>query len=215
MSADASDLLARLSDVVPVAVVVAAGDGRVLRLNDAARRMLGFKPGEGEGSLRLADLHHRPEDVRTQREALARRVTEGAAQADPMELSLRARDGAIIPVRARVAVVRSPDGRAVGTVHSYEDLRELRSLTQRLEDAVGQVSSLEQRVSGQAVLARAAHELSQPLTAALGQIDLLLIEEAVTDAAGERLERAAEQLERMRNLVHDLTRAANAQRARS
>lgn len=210
MAADPSDLLPRLFDVVPTAVVVAAADGRILRVNAAAREMLDLR--DGETALRLVDIHHHPDDVRQQRLRLAARAADAQPLADVIDLTLRARSGEVVPVRARVAIVRSGEGKVVGTVHSYEDRREYASLTARLAEAVAQVEALERRVSGQAVLGRAAHELSQPLTAALGQIDMLLIEGSVPEAGAERLERAAEQLERMRNLVHELTRSANAHR---
>lgn len=210
MAADTSDLLPRLFDVVPTAVVVAAADGRILRVNAAARELLGL--ADTDTGLRLVDIHHHPDDVRQQRLRLASRAADTTPLADVVDLTLRARSGELVPVRARVAVVRSAEGKVVGTVHSYEDRREHVSLTTRLGDAVAQVEALERRVSGQAVLGRAAHELSQPLTAALGQIDMLLIEGSIPEAGAERLERAAEQLERMRNLVHELTRSASAHR---
>lgn len=212
MAADASDLLARMFDIAPGAVVVAAADGRVLRLSEGARALLGFGASDNVAALRLVDIHHRADDVRVQRDLLARRGTNPVGTSESVEVSLRHRSGEVLPVRARVAVVRAADGRPVGTVHSFEDLREVRSLTSRTNELATQVEELEARITGQAILSRAAHELSQPLTAALGQIDMLLIEGGVADAAAERLERAAEQLERMRNLVHGLTRSANQQR---
>lgn len=209
MASEPSDLLPRLFDVVPVAIVVAAPDGRLLRLNEAARRLLGFRPGEAEGALRLADLHHRPEELRGQREMLAQRTPERSALSEPVEISVRARNGEVIPARVTVSLVKNADGTTVGSVHAFEDRREIDSLARRLAEATSYVEALEQRMSSQVALGRAAHELSQPLTAALGHIDMLMIEGGVTEAGADRLDRAAEQLERMRTLVHELARVAN------
>jgi PAS domain S-box-containing protein len=209
MAAEPSDLLPRLFDVVPVAVAVAGPDGRLMRLNEAARRLLGFRPGEAEGSLRLSDLLHRPEEVRSVRDLVARRPGDASPLGEALDLQLRARNGEVITVRVTASNVRGQDGTVVGTVCAFEDRREMVSLAGRLAEAIGQVELLEQKTSGQAALGRAAHELSQPLTAALGHIDMLMIEGGVTPAGEERLERAAEQLERMRSLVHEFARVAN------
>lgn len=199
-----TDLLPRLFDAVPVAILLVKPDGRLQRLNEAARRLLGYRPGEAEATLHLADLHQRSEEARQVREAAPRPV-----DAPPLDVTLRAHNGEMIPARASATPVRDGAGRVVATIAVYQDRREAVSFANRLTEALERVEAMDQRTSGQVVLARAAHELAQPLTAALGQLDMLLIEGGLSPAAVERVERAADQLDRVRALVHEYTRVAN------
>lgn len=199
-----TDLLPRLFDAVPCAVLLVKADGHLQRLNESARRLLGYRPGEAEAALHLTDLHHRPDEARQVRDPTPRQP-----DAPPLDVLLRSRSGELIPARATSTPVRDSAGRVVAILAVYEDRREALSFASRLAEALERVERMDQRASGPVVLARAAHELAQPLTAALGQLDMMLIEGGLQPAAIERLERATDQLDRARALVHEYTRVAN------
>lgn len=198
------DLLDRLVELSPSLVVVVAPDGRVMRVNDAALRALGYRRQDVENTLRLVDLHHRPEEVALLRE----RMQDRRGEAEALDTALRARGGEVIPARVHTAPLRGPGGGLVAVLHVYEDRREVHSLTRRLAELTTLVETLEQRANAAQVLGRAAHELSQPLTAVLGQVDLMLLDGDLPPAAVERLDRTMAQLDRMQQIVHDLSATA-------
>jgi PAS domain S-box-containing protein len=199
----------RLMDLTPAMVVVVATDGRVLRVNEATVRTLGYRRQDVENTLRLVDLHHRPEEVALLRE----RTQDRRGDAAPVETALRTRGGEVVPTRAQVSLLRGFDEVPTGALHVYEDRREALSLSRRMAELTALVGSLEQRANAAQLLGRAAHELSQPLTAALGQIDLLMLDAGIDPTAAERLDRALAQLDRMQQIVHDLSATAGRLRA--
>ena len=84
--------------------------------------------------------------------------------------------------------------------------REVQELARRLEDVTGQVVASEKRASVIALSAQAAHELSQPLMAAMGNIELALMAPDMEARLAARLRKTYSQLERMRAIVGDFVR---------
>lgn len=197
-----TDLFDRLLDVGPAAVIAADLRGRLLVFNRAAEALLGYGAAEALQHLHVTDLYHRPEDAR--RVLMRIRAQDNALT--PMDITLRARNGELIPVRLRAALLHEASGAVVGTVGAFEDRRETDALSRRLEDAAGQVLASERRAANIAVASEAAHEMAQPLTAAMGNLEMLLMTEDLAPDTTRRLERAYEQLERLKRIVHEFSR---------
>lgn len=206
MSLTGSDLLDRLVETSPWAIVVSDLRGRIVLFSPGAERALGYRAAEAIRHVHVTDLYHRPDDARRVLERLRDRIATPDAPAEAMELTLRSRAGELIPTRLFASMVHDASGAAMGTMGVFEDRREAAALVRRLEDATGQVLASEKRAAAVAVASEAAHELSQPLMAAMGNLELLLLSSELSPELTARLERAYEQLERMRRIVGDFSR---------
>jgi PAS domain S-box-containing protein len=200
-----AELFERLLDAVPAPVMVADLRGNILLVNRATERALGYRAGDAQGRLHVGDVYHRLEDARR---VLARlRSRPAGAPADASEVTLRARNGELVPVRLTASLLHGPDGAPIGTLGVFEDQREIVSLTRRLEDAARQVEESERRAAGVASIGAVVHELAQPLTAAMGNVEMLLLEDTLPAPAKDRLRRTYEQLDRLRTYVNQLARS--------
>lgn len=199
-----TDLCDRVIETSPAAVVASDPRGRLLVFNPAAEAMLGYPAAEALGYLHVTDLYHRPEEARR----VLLRVRAQADGTEPFEVTLRARNGELVPARLRAAVLRDASGAVVGVVGTFEDRREPLGLARRLEDATSQVLASERKAASMAVASAAAHEMAQPLTAAMGNVEMLMMTDDLDPQVGQRLERAYEQLERLKRIVNEFSRLA-------
>lgn len=213
MLSPSADLLERLLDVVRAPVIVADPQGRIVLVNAATERALGYARTEPEQGLHVTDVYHRLEDARRVLERLRTRGPVDPAD-DPFEVTLRARGGELVPVRLTAALLRDADANEVGSLGVFEDLREELELGKRLRDAAGQVEASERRASTVALVATAVHEMAQPLTAAMGNVEMLLLDPRIPTASRERLGRTYDQLERLRELLSVIARSARRNGAR-
>jgi signal transduction histidine kinase len=123
------------------------------------------------------------------------------------DLSLRARNGELIPVRLTATLLHDADGAAVGSIGFFVDRREALSMDARLEEVAGQVIASERRAASSASPVTAAHELAQPLTVSMGHLEILLEDADLDPVVRDRVERAYGQLERIARIATVLTRA--------
>ncbi len=207
MTLSGSDIFPRLLEACPAAVVVADARGRVILLNDSAQRILRYGPREIKETLRVADLYQRRDDAREVAQRLRRRAPGVLPLDEPIDVELRASNGDVIPARLTVSFLRDRAGRSVATLGVFQDRREVEALNRRLADVSAEVEAVERRAAGIGLAAAASHRLAQPLTAALGQIEMLLSDDSFSPAATARLNRLMEQLDRMRRIVHEFTRS--------
>ena len=202
MLADPAALPALL-DLLPQPVLFADPRGRVTFGNPAACALLGYPLLELRTLLHVSDIYHRTDDARR----VLRAAKDGGGQTlVPVEVMLRTRTGEIIPARVHARVVTGVDGTAAGSIGVIEDQREIVDLSRRLEDASAQVVASEKRAAVVALAAKAAHDLSQPLMAAMGNIELVLLHPHLDAKITTRLDRTYEQLERLRTIVSDFVR---------
>lgn len=206
MSLSGTDVFARLLASVPTAVVVADARGRVLLLNEAAQRILRYGPRD-LSALHVADLYHRREDAREVAARLKRRLPGILPLDEPIDVELRASNGDVIPARLTVSFLTDRTGTRVATLGVFQDRREAESLGGRLREVTAEVEAVERRAAGISLAAAASYELAQPLTAALGQMEMLLLDSSISPASTERLNRVMDQLDRMRRIVREFTRA--------
>ncbi len=200
---DPARVLAALLDMLPQPVLFADVRGRVVHGNPAACALLGYPLLEVRSLLHVSDIYHRAEDARRVLHA----AKEGTDEHSPaVDVMLRARSGELVSARIRVRVYRAADGAVLGTIGVVEDQREVADLTRRLEEAANQVVASEKRAAVVALASKSAHDLSQPLMAAMGNLELLLLQPGLDNKVAAKLERAYEQLERIRAIVSDFVR---------
>jgi PAS domain S-box-containing protein len=197
----AKDLLPRLLEACPDPVIAADLRGRVLVFSGAAERLLGYTHREAL-QLHVDELFAQAGD--------ARRVM-AAMREDPdqtvvgQKIRLRSLRGEAIEVLLSAALVHDFAGRPVASVGLFRDDRINRSLASRLAAATDQLVASEKRAAAVAVAGATAHELNQPLTAAMGLLELALLDAARDGHAPDRIERAHRQLYRMKDIVSRLS----------
>ncbi|GAB4439074.1 MAG: hypothetical protein OHK0015_33520 [Chloroflexi bacterium OHK40] len=178
---------AHLLDVVGQAVIATSQEGRVTYWNRAAERLLGWSSGEAIGRLleELAPTESTPLDPNT----IVQQPRLGAA--GPVELQLRRRDGAHLPVLVNDSPITNNHGERMGSVRVASDLTDRKALeaqlihAQRLE-SVGQLAggvahdfnNMLTVISGYASFAAGSLAPDHPV-----QHDLREIERAATQAS--------------------------------
>jgi PAS domain S-box-containing protein len=162
--------------------------------------MLGFAPGEIEGTGSAAMLLLHPDDLHTVRMRLRTHLA-GSSPAFESEVRMRTSTGEWkwIQVRGRV-VERDVTGRAVRMVGTQTDISERKRMEARLvmADRLASVGTL---------AAGVAHEINNPLAYVMTNLEVALIDlETLPDLGHvrEALEEAAEGAGRVRDIVRDM-----------
>ncbi|MBN2224883.1 MAG: PAS domain S-box protein [Deltaproteobacteria bacterium] len=139
---------------------IAAPDGTILDYNRAGKLFFGYTDEEIRG-LNLRDLYANP----TERDKFVRKVVEKGF-IENYEIKLKKKDGT--PVDALVTVVAKKDdqGNVVGLQGNVKDITQMRRLERQLLQTE-KLSSLGTMISG------IAHELNNPLTAIMGNAEIL------------------------------------------
>lgn len=198
------DLLGRLIDATPDPVMAADTRGQVIVFNRAAEQALGY-----DGAWARENMH--VTEVYTEANEASRVLAEIRSSPDAivrgLHVHLRTRQGATLPVRLSAAEVYAADGLPIATIGIFEDRRAEISLNRRLQEATTQLIESEQRAAAVEGLARATHELNQPLTVAMGALELLEMREDLPQDTRPRISRVYDQLERMASIVRHLGRA--------
>lgn len=198
----ARDLLPRLLEACPDPVIAADLRGHILVFNSAAERLLGYSHQQATDELHVDDLFAAAGDARHIMAAM--RAAEDQTLLS-RKVRLRSRQGEAIEVLLSAALVHDFAGRPVASVGMFRDDRVNRSLASRLATATEQLVASEKRNAAVAVAGTTAHELNQPLTAAMGLLELSLMDAARDGGDATRLERAHHQLHRMKDIVSRLS----------
>lgn len=197
---DRAEILSAMAEAMEEGLVVLDADGRLVRTNGAARRLLeltdtGFQPRSADyhvyrrdGALLAADEH-----------PSRRAMREGTVP--PHDVVLRHRNGSerILHVRAD-RLTGGGDGEAVGAVVVYRDVTDERRQSDELADFAS----------------TAAHDLRSPLHSARAWLELVSQASGSTDPAARAgadtaLERAIGSIDRMSGLIGDLLEHAHAE----
>ncbi len=200
---NAQQNLTSLLDMLPVAVLFADTRGRISFGNPAACALLGFSTIEVQTLLHVSDIYHRADDARR---VLKAARDGGGLSATPVDVVLRSRSGELIAAKVHVRIVFDAAGTVTGTMGVLVDQRQLGELGRRLEDAAAQVISSERRSAVVKVAGMVAHDVSQPLMAAMGTIELILLHKNLDAKISTRLARTYEQLERLRGIMTDFVK---------
>ena len=203
--ASTQDLLGRLIDATPNAVVAVDPKGRILVFNRAAEAALGYEARWAREHMHVTDIYADPSEARRVLEEI-RTATNGLVSG--LETLLRTRWGEALPVALSAAEVTDAEGQPIATVGVFIDMREQRSLTSRLEETTAHLVASEKRAAAMEVAGAAAHELNQPLTAVMGSLELLELRTDLPEDVHARLKRTYAQLGRMGEIVRALARTS-------
>ena len=195
-------LFDQLLHVSPEPIIVADQRGRVMHFNAAAQKLLGYNAEDAVRQCHASDFYMDPND----RGQLIEAIDEAPDNCVPgMALRLRARNGDIIPVRAWASGLRNEGGDLLATATIFRDLREQISLSSRLEEATKQLIHVEKKAATAAVAGATAHELNQPLTVAMGLLEILAVQSPVNEDMKERIDQVYHQLDRIAEIVRQLS----------
>ncbi len=195
------DILSTLVYSLSHPVLALDRNGRLLLFNPAAERLLGCSRQAALQDHVVGDFFADPSEVARLERSLASRKPGEAYSSD---LRVRTLIGEQVPVRFYGAAVRGPKGRVVAFVALLQDMRELNTMSQRLEETTRQLIETEVRAKEAIGGRNMAHELNQPLTVAMGSIELLTTRGDIPEEVLQRLERTYDQLRRMADLVREL-----------
>lgn len=186
------DRLARVVGGVKDGIVLLDDDGAIRLWNGAMERMLGVPEAEAIGQPAealltgpdLAGVPLRPDELELPGDDDEDRPSTVSV------VTLRARDGAEVPVRMTHALLRDKRNRVTGDVLVIQDMTREREVAALKDDFVARVS----------------HELRTPLTPIRGYVQTLLRGGDRIDAATqvEVLERVVERVGHMERLIDDL-----------
>ncbi len=171
-------------------MIVATGQGRIVILfNRRAEEALGYKAEEVIG--RSVEMLYQKGEAKRVEENL-RLAPDGKLMEH--EVRLRTKGGAAIPARLTASLLYDGTGRVTGSFGACTDLTHIKALE---EEIVKQ-----QKVLAIAELGGAAsHELNQPLTVALGRIQLIQRRQGKHGPYERELRHVERELERMAQMV--------------
>jgi PAS domain S-box-containing protein len=219
--------LDRIFEAAADGLIVYDPEGRIVRENPAARRILALDaapPGfrqlpERERFARyvLRDEQGRavpPEDssLMRARHANEERGSTGHTEPEAFEVRMRALDGREIELNTATAPLWDREGRLVGAVSVLHDLTERNRLARDREAAhANEMAAREASRQMEAFLAVAAHDLRTPLTATVGFIDLaqrqaVRLEAAAREENPDLTRHIAEVLSRLEHAGQSTTR---------
>lgn len=198
----ADDFLERLIDASPDPIICANLAGKILLYNRAAEEVLGYTQLEARTRLHVNDLYGDDKEaqiiLQKIRLSQMRRVEDHRAR-------IRSRNGETIPILISAAEIHDKEGEPVATVGIFRDTRESDSLASRLRQATERLIRSEKRAAAVALAGATAHELNQPLTSVMGIVEIMLAVDR-SESEEQRLKKAYTQLERMAEIVRDLSK---------
>lgn len=203
--ASQGDLFARMVEACPVAALATDPQGRILVFNAAAVSLLGCSAQLACEMHQASDFYQDSNAFGQVLEVLAGRPADAA---ETRRMDLRTPSGGVVPVRATHRLLRDGAGRPWRVVGYFEDIRQAVELQQRLEDVGRQLIEGERRVEAAEKGRSVAHELNQPLTVAMGTLELIHASFELPGPVRQRMDRVYDQLQRMTRMVKKLSSAS-------
>jgi PAS domain S-box-containing protein len=165
------EFLERVIDSSVDAIISADMNGRVLLFNRAAERCYGYDPKDVIGRMNVRSLYPRGQAAQIMR-LIHAKDHGGPGRLEGYRTEVLARDGSRVPVLLSAALILD-DGRPVGSVGIFNDLRERLRIEAELTTAQEELQSREKEALIAELAGTAAHELNQPLTSVLGYAQLI------------------------------------------
>ena len=199
--------LETLFEVLPVGVVVAAADGRLVEANETAREIWG---GDVFDAGRVADYDRyrgwwaeTGEPIAPEEWTMAQ-VLEGEEVTDPDVFEIDAADGERRTVMIHGMPVRNDRGEVIRGVITQTDITERRTYQRRLEETVAKLEESNERLEQFAYAA--SHDLQEPLRMVSSYLQLIDRRYGnEIDAEGQEfIEFAVDGAERMREMIDGL-----------
>jgi len=194
------EFLERLIDSAADAIVAADQRGLVLVCNRVAEQIFGYKAEEIVGRARVRDLYADHGAAHEIMRLLRSPQHGGQGRIEGIRQEVLNRDGERVPVALSAAILYE-DGHEVGTVGIFNDLRERIRIEQRLATAQERLAVTEKQALLAELAGATAHELNQPLTAILGNLELFARKIDPADALQRPLDTMRREAERMAAIV--------------
>ncbi len=170
---------------------IAALDGTILDYNRSAREFFGYTEEE-IAQLNLKDIYAYPEE----REQFVQKVIRDGF-VENYEIKLKKKDGSLIDTLVTVVPKKDAQGEVIGLQGSVKDVTQMRRLERRLVQTE-KLTSLGTMVSG------IAHELNNPLTAIMGNAEMLTTFTELPEEVVRRLETIAKESLRTSKIIKGL-----------
>ncbi|MCM2334550.1 MAG: PAS domain S-box protein [Anaeromyxobacteraceae bacterium] len=186
-------------------------EGRVIYVNPAFCRMVGFEAREIVGGHGPSRPYWPPEEEARIADAI-RRAREGGPSATGTELRLMRKDGTRFDALLYEAPLIDADGRHTGWMGSVLDITERKEARERARQQEEKLAATARLVTMGEMASALAHELNQPLAAIAGYTTgclNLLSSGGPADGVEEALRKAAQQAQRAGQIirrVHEFVR---------
>lgn len=206
-SLDLGEVYRWFVQTAPAATIASDAQGRILVFNPAAERLLGCPCEVAQRVHSFADFFVDARDFGRILEILDEEA--GSTRS----IRLRSLSGEVIPSRCHLEALRDPSGNLVAVLGIFEDRRETEGLFERLEQATRQLIEGERRFEALEKVRALAMEMNQPLTVAMGSLEILSSSVDVSESVRVRLDRAYEQLQRVARMVRKVSSSSRKGRA--
>ncbi len=152
-------------------IVVVDLKGNVLIFNEGMERLTGYTAKE------IMDIGHLSTfyNIDTARENMKKMRSDQfgpVGKLNPTTMSIRTKSGEEIPVSLSASIIRS-EGKEIGSVGAFTDLREIFQMRRELEEAHLQLVQSDKIASVGRMAAGVAHEINNPLAGVLIYAELL------------------------------------------
>ncbi len=184
------------------AIVSADMHGQVVLFNRAAARIFGYDPADIIGKISVERLY--PDGVARQ---VMRKIRSdeygGKGRLEDFRVDMLEATGEVLQVKLSAALIME-NGRPLGSVGVFTDIREKLRMEARLSKAQEELRSREKQAALAELAGTAAHELNQPLTSIIGYAELLRRTIDVTSPAGNAASVIIREAERMAEIVRKI-----------
>lgn len=183
-------------------IVSADMTGKLLLFNRAASRIFGYAPDEVVGKKSVEALY--PPGVARE---IMRKIRDpnmgGPGRLEDCRVDMISATGELIPVTLSAALILE-NGRVVGSVGVFTDIRDRLRMEARLNRAQEELRSREKMAVVAELAGAAAHELNQPLTSVIGYAELLRRGLEPGSTLGKASEVIISEAERMAEIVRKI-----------
>jgi PAS domain S-box-containing protein len=182
-------------------IVVADLEGNILICNDTAERILGYSADEVIGKPCTVYKFFTPEIAKENMRRMRSGEYGPPRKLTSTPITLVRKDGEEVPVNFSAAIIEK-NGREIGTVGIFSDLRELNRMRRELEEARMQLMQADKIASIGRLAAGIAHEINNPLSGILIFADILMRDLVGEDPQwGEDLQEIINQSMRCKEIV--------------
>jgi PAS domain S-box-containing protein len=190
-------------DSIGDAVIATNTSGRVTFLNPTAQTLTGWREEEARDRPLAEIFNILNEETREPAQSpVATVLREGVVAGLANHTVLIARDGHEIPIDDSAAPIRGDDGRFLGVVMVFHDIRERRDLERELYRRAERLAEADRRKDE--FLAMLAHELRNPLAPIRNSLYIMALPGASAEAVTRVREMMERQVQHLVRLVDDL-----------